>query len=72
MKKLTREEMKNVFGGKAKAPGCAGSVGNGGSCWHNSDWTSYQCGLTQAQAIAHGGTWCTASCVSSCYANGEM
>jgi hypothetical protein len=72
MKKLSRNEMKNVVGGKhllngGSAPECQSAVVNeGGSCWHDADWYHFQCGLTQAQAQAHGGTWCTASCLSSC------
>jgi hypothetical protein len=70
MKKLSRIEMKNVIGGKflgSSAPECVSAVVNqGGSCWHDPDWYTFECGLTQAQAQAHGGNWCTASCLSSC------
>jgi hypothetical protein len=80
MRKLERNEMKKLMGGKF-APGGGGNTpdcyndacqggGGGSSCWHNADWTSWDCTLNQQQAQQmqqqNGGNWCTASCCSSC------
>lgn len=56
LKKLSRSEMKNVKGG-------------GTCCWHETDWSASQCGLSidQAQATAGyaGVMWCCDSCTKS-------
>ncbi|MEQ1554069.1 MAG: hypothetical protein ABL929_07820 [Ferruginibacter sp.] len=60
MKKLSRDEMKNVVGGYAATSGC---------CAHSQDWSGYECNLSKADAIAAapgmGGMWCCASCAES-------
>jgi hypothetical protein len=67
MKKLSRDEMKMVLGGKLDSGGgsCA-SVNAGGEVMYNQ---------TQAQAsgVGAGGHWCCASCASaSWYGCGEV
>jgi len=60
MKKLSREEMKNVVGGLS-----AGLSGNGTCCLHSATW--YECGLPKADAQAgavNGLKWCCDSCGS--------
>lgn len=59
MKKLTRDEMKNVVGGFAE--------GGGTTCYvHSSDWSSqWVCSgdcAEQAAAQGAGFKWCCASC----------
>jgi bacteriocin-like protein len=66
MKKLSRNEMKNVIGGKlAEGSGSCASVNAAGEVMYNQ---------TQAQAsgVGAGGHWCCASCgTASWYGCGE-
>ncbi len=66
---LSRSEMKNVVGGLTTDM-CSSMVTGHGSCWHNANWTSFNCDLNQSQAQAqqqqYGGSWCTSSCTTSC------
>jgi hypothetical protein len=61
MKKLTRDEMKNVVGGVEAA--------GGSCCWHTADWSEYECGISKADAqggsSGGNGMWCCASCAQS-------
>jgi len=80
MKRIERTQLKSIKGGRIAevSPACMSEQAQFGvtSCWHNADWTDYQCGLTSAQAQQWqqqcGGYWCFSSCASSCLANGEF
>lgn len=60
MQKLTREQMKKVFGGSVPVEGTC--------CYHTSDWSEQICNVSKAeaqeQAVAQGSgwKWCCASC----------
>ena len=73
---LSRTEMKKILGGHSSSPECTDDAchggGGGSSCWHDAEWTDWDCSLSQAEARQkqeqNGGNWCTESCCESCLA----